>query len=61
MAKEKRHSINGKDTSGNDSFIMVTKEEGKIHIFSPEDGSSVVFTKQEARQLIKLIEDTIKE
>lgn len=54
-------SINGKDSAGNESYISVTKENGKIHIFSPEDAGDVIFTTKQARELIKAIEKCIKE
>ena len=54
-------SVNGKDSCGNESYISVTKENGKIHIFSPEDAGDVVFTTKQARELVKIIEKCIKE
>lgn len=53
-------SINGKDSSGNKSFISVSEKDGKIYIFSPEDGGDVVFTKKQAKELVKEIEKLIK-
>lgn len=54
-------SINGKDCSGRLSFISVSKENGKIYVFSPEDASDVVFTIEQAEELIKEIERCINE
>ena len=53
-------SVAGKDSSGNESYIQVTKEDGKIHIFSPEDAGDVIFTTKQARELVKEIEKCIK-
>ena len=53
-------SIDGKDSSGNKSFISVSEKDGKIYIFSPEDGRDVIFTKKQARELVKEIEKLIK-
>lgn len=54
-------SISGKDSSGNGSYISVTKEDGKIHIFSPEDAGAVIFTVKQARELIKEITKCIND
>lgn len=54
-------SIGGKDKYGDKSFISVSKENGKIYIYSPEDASDVVFTTKQAKELIKAIEKCIEE
>ena len=53
--------INGKDNAGNHAYISVSKENGKILIFSSEDCSNVVFTKKQATELVEAIESCIKE
>lgn len=54
-------SVIGKDSAGNSAYISVSKDNGKIFIFSSEECSDVIFTKAQARELIKVIEDCIKE
>lgn len=53
--------INGKDNAGNHAYISVSKENGKILVFSSEDCSDVVLTKKQAKELIEAIENCIKE
>lgn len=40
--------------------MKVTKEDGKIHIFSPKDAGDVIFTTKQARELVNEIEKCIK-
>lgn len=53
--------INGKDNAGNHAYISVSKENGKILVFSSEDCSNVVLTKKQSKELIEAIENCIKE
>lgn len=53
-------TVNGKDSAGNYSFIQVSRESNTIHIYSPEDGSDVIFTVKQAKQLIDAIKECIK-
>lgn len=48
------------DCAGNKSFISVSKENSKIHIYSPEDMSDVIFTTKQAKELVNAIEKCIK-
>jgi len=54
-------TINGKDSSGNKSYISVTKNKKtwKIHIFSPEDASDVILNTKQAKELIEEIKKCI--
>ena len=61
MAKKKNNYIEGKDSSGNYAYVSITKENGKILLFSSEDCGDVVFTKAQARELIRQIEECLKE
>ena len=54
-------TINGRDTCGDKSFIQVTKEDSKIHIYSPEDASAVVLNAKQTKELIKALQDALKE
>lgn len=53
-------TINGKDSAGNNSYIQVSKESNTIHIYSPEEGSDVIFTVKQAKQLVDAINECIK-
>ena len=59
--KNKFKGVDGKDSSGNNAFITVRKEKGKILVFSSEECSDVILTTKQARQLIALLEETVKE
>ena len=61
MAKSTIKRVEGNDSSGNYAYISVSKENGKILLFSSEECGDVVFTKAQARELIKKIEECIKE
>lgn len=53
--------INGKDSSGNKAWIMVDKKGNSIHVISSEEGSAVVFTAKQAKELIAAIRECISE
>ena len=57
----KEKAVHGKDISGNESFVAVSRKKGEIYIYSPEDADYVIFTVKQARNLIKAIELAIKE
>ena len=61
MAKTTNRCIEGKDSSGNYAYVSITKKNGKILLFSSEDCGNVVFTKAQARELVKQIEECLKE
>lgn len=54
-------SIFGKDSAGNNAYISVSNENGKILVFSSEECSDVIFTKKQAKELIKVLEECVKE
>lgn len=56
---KKSYSIEGKDNCGNNAFINVRNEDGKIFILSSEDCNDVVLTKDAARELITYIKKCI--
>lgn len=53
-------TIHGKDSAGNNAYILVSKDNGKILIFSSEECGDVFFTRKQAKELVKAIEDCIK-
>ena len=54
-------SVDGKDVCGSKSYINVSKKNGKIHIFTPEDASDVILTTKQAKQLVEILQDVIKQ
>ena len=53
--------INGKDSSGNNAWIMVDKKGNSIHVVFSEEGSAVVFSAKQAKELIDAIRKYISE
>lgn len=61
MANNKYKIVEGKDIFGNKSYVAVKKESGHILLFSSEDCGDVVFTTSQAKDLVKKIEECMKE
>ncbi|MBQ8218382.1 MAG: hypothetical protein IJZ79_03660 [Bacilli bacterium] len=61
MSSIKINHIEGKDSAGNYAYVSVYKERGKIILCSSEECGDVVFTKSQARELIKCLEECINQ
>lgn len=56
-----QNTVYGKDSAGNRAYISVSKENGKIKVYSSEERADVIMTKKQARELIQVLEEHIKE
>ena len=62
MTKQKYYDFHGKDAYNRDTYITISKENDGISITSQEeDGSPIIFSVKETKELINLLKSLIKE